>query len=203
MSMPRPTLLSGTASKGSNNHHDFVSLYPYFTFNNQWIKSHSVHWLRMPRVRARSAAIMLLPIPLPVVRADDPQAPVSFFNFQLGNCLVEIAALTTFIGSHATSLLTLGNRGAVGLPWAAISAFGGLSIVKACVTGACPGWLQHVLGVRNEVSDQALGMSLDLDRTFGGVTNARKNMEEAIGIVCKNGTVSVTSDPSLCTKADD
>ena len=157
----------------------------------------------MPRVRVRSAAIMLLPIPIPVVQADNPQAPVSLFNFQLGNGLVEIAALTTFIGSHATSLLALGNRGAVGLPWAAISAFGGLSIVKACVTGACPGWLQHVLGVRNEVSDQALGMSLDLDRTFGGVTNARKNMEEAIGIVCKNGTVSIASDPPLCTKADD
>ncbi len=127
---------------------------------------------------------------LPFVWADDPFAALSPRN---GIGFLEIAALTNLIGSSTAESLALGNRRAAGLPWAAMSSFGILSVIRACVTGASPGWLRETLGVRNSVSDLALGMKLDLTWGLRGASKARRNDGEAVGIICKNQVVSHSS----------
>ena len=83
-------------------------------------------------------------------------------GFQISNGLIEIAALTALIGSTTTESLTLGNRGAAGLPWATISIFGSLSVVKACVAAATPAYLRETVGVISKPTDEAVGSTLSL-----------------------------------------
>jgi hypothetical protein len=120
------------------------------------------------------------------VSAADPLASLSPRS---GNGFLEIAALANLIGSSTAESLALGNRRAAGLPWAAVSSFGILSVIRACVTGASPGWLRETLGVRNSVSDLALGMTLDLAWGLRGASKARRNAGGVVGIICKNGPV--------------
>jgi hypothetical protein len=115
----------------------------------------------------------------------------STFSLAFGNGFVDIAALTTLVGSSAAESLLLGDRGFGGLAWAAISAFGALFVIKACVTGASASWLGVTLGVRNVVSDEALGTALSLERGRSNDEKARRNLGEALGIICKNLTVSM------------
>jgi hypothetical protein len=72
---------------------------------------------------------------------------VTIGSIAFGNVFVDIAVLTTVIGSSAAESLVLGDRGFGGLAWAAISAFGALFVIKACIAGACPSWLRETLGV--------------------------------------------------------
>ena len=105
---------------------------------------------------------------------------------KLGSGLVEIAALTALIGSATAESLTLGNKGAPGLAWAASSTFGALSVVKACVAGATPGWLRDSLGVRNTTTDLAIGLSFDLESRYKDREDmARKNLGDPIGVMCE------------------
>jgi hypothetical protein len=105
---------------------------------------------------------------------------------RVGNGLIEIAALTALIGSSTAESLTLGNRGAAGLAWAAMSTFGALSVVKGCIAGATPDWLRETLGVRNANTDSAVGLSLDLWSKYESREGiARKNLGEAVGVVCE------------------
>src|SRR5437667_10272727 len=107
-------------------------------------------------------------------------------SLNLGTSLVEIAALSTLIGSATAESLILGNRGAAGLPWAAMSTFGSLSVVKACIAAATPSWLRETLGVRNAATDSAIGLSLDLASKYMTREDmARRNLEEAVGIMCE------------------
>jgi hypothetical protein len=116
----------------------------------------------------------------------------SFLN--VGNGLIEIAALTALIGSATAESLTLGNKGAAGLAWAAMSTFGALSVVKACVAGATPGWLRETLGVRNDATDSAIGLSLDLNSGYRNREDmARKNLGEAVGVTCERQRVCMQS----------
>lgn len=124
------------------------------------------------------------------VMAADPTGSLPLPTFNIGNGLINIAALTALVGSSTVESLVLGNRGAAGLPWAALSIFGSLSVLKACVTGASPGWLRETIGARNSLSDSILGMSLDLVQNLRGESKARRNVGEAIGIVCKKQAVS-------------
>ncbi|KAH8906786.1 hypothetical protein BR93DRAFT_632607 [Coniochaeta sp. PMI_546] len=97
--------------------------------------------------------------------------------------MVEIAALTTLIGSSTAASLVLGNRGGAGLVWAAMSAFGILSIVKECIAGASPDWLRATLGVRDNVVDAALGLRLDLRSRYKSRQDlARRDLGRAEGI---------------------
>ncbi|TKA81155.1 hypothetical protein B0A49_02004 [Cryomyces minteri] len=96
----------------------------------------------------------------------------------IGSGLVEIAALTALIGSSTAESLVLGDRGAAGLCWAAMSAFGSVHLVKACVAASTPSWLRDTMGVRNARSDAAIGHSLNLVRKMRGT----KSIGEAIGI---------------------
>jgi len=92
--------------------------------------------------------------------------------------LVEIAALTALVGSVTAETLVLGSRGAAGLPWASLSAFGSLFLIKACIAAATPSWLRDTLGVRNLSSDAAVGLSLNLERKYKGT----KNVADAVGV---------------------
>ncbi|KAJ9649451.1 hypothetical protein H2199_000226 [Coniosporium tulheliwenetii] len=102
----------------------------------------------------------------------------SFPNLDFGSGLVEIAALTALIGSTTAESLVLGTRGAAGMPWAALSSFGSVFLIKACIAASTPGWLRDTMGVRNARSDAAIGLSLDLNRRHKG----RKTLGEAIGV---------------------
>jgi hypothetical protein len=106
-------------------------------------------------------------------------------SLNIGNGMVEIAALTAMVGSVTAASLVLGNKGATGLPWAAISLFGALSVIKACVAGATPGWLRETLGVRTSNIDSAIGLSLNLESKRNDREDlARKNLGDAIAITC-------------------
>ena len=99
-------------------------------------------------------------------------------SFNIGGGLVEIAALTALIGSSSAESLMLGSKGAAGLPWAAMSMFGAIFIIKACVAASTPGWLRDTMGVRNSRSDEAIGLTLDLARSDRG----KKIAGEAVGV---------------------
>jgi hypothetical protein len=92
--------------------------------------------------------------------------------------LVEIAALTALIGSTTAESLVLGSRGAAGLPWASLSAFGSLFLIRACIAAATPSWLRDTLGVRNPSCDATVGLSLNLRRASKGT----KTVADAVGI---------------------
>lgn len=90
-------------------------------------------------------------------------------KFSISGGLVEIAALTALIGGATAESLALGTRGAAGLPWAALSSFGSIFLVKACVAASTPAWLRETIGVRTAGSDGAVGCAKRLDaRAKGG-----------------------------------
>lgn len=70
-------------------------------------------------------------------------------SIKIGTGLVEIAALTALIGSDTSASLVIGDKGAPGLAWAAMSTFGILSVIKSCIAGAAPDWLRETMGVRS------------------------------------------------------
>ncbi|KIN08983.1 hypothetical protein OIDMADRAFT_48820 [Oidiodendron maius Zn] len=80
----------------------------------------------------------------------------SSINF--GNGLVEVAAVTTIIGSTTAESLILGSRGAAGLPWAAMSFFGCLHIVKCSLTASTPVTWRESLGLSATECDRILGV---------------------------------------------
>ena len=84
-------------------------------------------------------------------------------SLDFGGGLIEIAALTSLIGSTTAESLALGNRGAAGLLWGAMSMFGALSVIKACIAAATPANLCETFGVRSKETDAALGMALTLN----------------------------------------
>jgi hypothetical protein len=86
--------------------------------------------------------------------------------FNLGNGLIEIAALTSLVGSAAAQSLALGDKGPAGLVWATMTIFGAMSIVTLFTATATPGWLRDSVGVRSAKSDAVVGLSLDLNKSF-------------------------------------
>lgn len=115
--------------------------------------------------------------------------PNSRLPFSFGNGFVDLAALTSVIGSSTAESLVLGDRGFGGLAWAATSAFGTLFVIKACITGASPSWLRVTLDIRNATSDGALGVALRLEKGRTNDERARRNLGEACGIIIQNETV--------------
>lgn len=109
--------------------------------------------------------------------------------FKVGSGLIEIAALTALVGSSTAQSLMLGNRGAVGLVWAAMSMFGVLSMIKACLAAAIPAWLRDTLGVRGVEADEALGLSLTLEKEEFKARNSVAR--DTVGIVSEIHKVSM------------
>ncbi|KAF8349383.1 hypothetical protein F5887DRAFT_1156485 [Amanita rubescens] len=83
-------------------------------------------------------------------------------SITFGNSLIPVGALTILIGSDIAEKLALGERGSAGLVWSVASAFGAPSVIKACISGAGPGWLRSLLGLRSIASDRAIGLDLKL-----------------------------------------
>lgn len=110
------------------------------------------------------------------------------------NLLLQIGILATLITSSSAESLILGNRGIAGLAWASLGAFGCLSVVKGCISGACVGWQREFLGLRSKWSDLSVGMGLDLARdSRSGKTPDGAN---AVGIICKVDIVRLCQQPS-------
>jgi hypothetical protein len=76
--------------------------------------------------------------------------------------VIEIAAVTTLIGSSTAESLILGSRGASGVLWASMSVFGIFSVIRGAITAATPNWLRETLGVRNAAIEQIIGSEFDL-----------------------------------------
>lgn len=123
------------------------------------------------------------------VVAADSTGSITFPSFNVGTGLINLAALTALVGSSTIESLMLGSRSTAGLPWAALSTFGVISVVKASVTGISPGWLRETLGVRSALSDSFLGIGLDLMRSVRGETRTRRNLGQASGVLCKRKVV--------------
>lgn len=111
----------------------------------------------------------------------------SIATFNIGNGFIEIAALTSLIGSATAQALALGNKGPAGLVWATMTIFGGMSVVRAGIATVTPGWVRDSLGVRSTETDSVVGLSLNLNtkgiryRTRAGV---------AKGVECEIKNVS-------------
>ena len=106
---------------------------------------------------------------------------VSEWNF--GNGIFELAALTALIGATTAEALVLGEQGAAGMPWAAMSSFGVAFLIKASIAASTPGWLRDTLGVRTGRADAAVGLSLPFNmenkgriegKTIGIMVHLRK-----------------------------
>jgi hypothetical protein len=107
-------------------------------------------------------------------------------SFNLGNGLVEIAALTSLVGSATAQALALGTKGAAGLVWSTMTIFGAMSVVRAGLGTITPGWLRDSLGVRSAETDAAVGLSLDLNKDR---IRYRARAGVASGIECETTTV--------------
>jgi hypothetical protein len=79
----------------------------------------------------------------------------------------------------------LGERGSASLVWSITSAFGATSIIKACISGASPGWLRSLLGLRSIASDRVVGLDLKLTRKSSLVIKVRRTFKnEPLGVSC-------------------
>lgn len=112
--------------------------------------------------------------------------PSRHSSLDFGGGLVEIAALTSLIGSTTAESLTLGNRGAAGLLWGTMSMFGALSVIKACIAAATPAKLRETFGVRSKETDAALGMALTLNNKD---LRSRHRFKGVCGIGCNIAVV--------------
>jgi hypothetical protein len=122
-----------------------------------------------------------------MANATDSVSALGILN--LGNGLVEIAALTSLVGSAAAQSLALGDKGPAGLVWATMTIFGMMSIVTLFTASSTPGWLRDSVGVRGPKSDAVVGLSLDLDKSF----KCRGRGEAASAIECEIQIVSSMS----------
>jgi hypothetical protein len=122
-------------------------------------------------------------MPLAMDNSTEPISGFSIFNF--GNGLIEIAALTSLIGSTAAQSLAIGDKGPAGLAWATMTIFGAMSIAMLFTASVTPGWLRDSVGVRSAKSDAVVGLSLDLSKSFKyrGCNGAPKAVECEIQIV--------------------
>ncbi|KIK65909.1 hypothetical protein GYMLUDRAFT_257836, partial [Collybiopsis luxurians FD-317 M1] len=105
----------------------------------------------------------------------------TLFEFNLGNGLIDLGALTTIIGSTVAESLVLGNKGSAGVSWSAMSAFGSFSIIRACIGAAVPGWMRETLGLRTKSCDLAVGMHLRLE----SARKVRDGLGSPLAIMCE------------------
>jgi hypothetical protein len=120
-------------------------------------------------------------------RNETENAP-AFASFATGNGLIEIAALTSLIGSGTANTLALGTKGPAGLVWANITIFGMMSVVRAGLATIIPASLRDSLGVRSKEADEAIGLSLNLNKNR---LRSRSRAGLAHGVECKVTNVCV------------
>ncbi|KAA6406887.1 MAG: hypothetical protein FRX48_09385 [Lasallia pustulata] len=154
------------------------------------------HVLRLPPASAS--------VPSPA--HPSPPQTFTFPPFSLSNGLVEIAALTTIIGSKNAEALTLGARGAAGLPWAMLSSFGALSVVRACLAASTPEVLRETFGLRNAATDGAVGLRRDLRRgrrAVAGMVRERRELGAAVGVVVAGRQTSSDDELNAVPQIDE
>jgi hypothetical protein len=97
-----------------------------------------------------------------VAKADPTAQPV--YKISLG--LVEISALATLVGATSAEALALGIReGAAGLPWATMSSFGLIYVIRGFLAAASGDRMREAFGLRSLLVESAVGMSLRADPT--------------------------------------
>jgi hypothetical protein len=93
-------------------------------------------------------------------KADHTAQPV--YKISLG--LVEISALATLVGATSAEALALGIReGAAGLPWASMSSFGLIYVIRGFLAAAAGDRMREAFGLRSPLVDSAVGVSLPAD----------------------------------------
>lgn len=97
---------------------------------------------------------------------DITKAKGALSSFNFGSSLIEIAALTSLIGSTAAESLALGDKGPAGLVWAMMTVFGAIPVVRLFIATSVPGWLRESMGVSNTKSDAVVGLFQDADTAF-------------------------------------
>ncbi|KAJ7658176.1 hypothetical protein DFH06DRAFT_1407786 [Mycena polygramma] len=113
---------------------------------------------------------------------DSNSSPTLFSSFSFSNNLVEVSAFTALVGSSVAESMVLGNRGSGGIAWAATSSFGTISVVKACCSAACSGWLRETLGIRSASCDLAVGLYLPHDSARA--EKIRRHTGEPMALFC-------------------
>ncbi|KAF8810449.1 hypothetical protein BYT27DRAFT_7253705 [Phlegmacium glaucopus] len=96
---------------------------------------------------------------------------LQILNFSTG--FIELAMLTTLVGSATAETMILGNHGAAGLAWATMSTFGTGQLISACLSGACTPWLQEIMGLHSKITNSSLSMELS--------SNVNSNIVNIIG----------------------
>lgn len=89
------------------------------------------------------------------------QIAASGYRVSLG--LVEISALATLIGATNAEALALGLAAAAGLPWAPISTFGVVHVIKVALAAVVSDRIREALGLRSGSVDSALGMIMEIN----------------------------------------
>ncbi|KAF8253663.1 hypothetical protein K440DRAFT_618116 [Wilcoxina mikolae CBS 423.85] len=82
----------------------------------------------------------------------------------LSPSLVEISALATLVGATSAESFALGSKGATGLPWAGMSSFGLIYVIRGFIAAAVSDRARDTLGLRNAGVDSAMGVSVLADR---------------------------------------
>lgn len=127
---------------------------------------------------------------LSMANATDSVSGLGLFN--LGNGLIEIATLTSLIGSVAAQSLAMGDKGPAGIVWSTMTIFGAMSVITLFTATATPGWLRDSVGVRSAKSDAVTGLSLDLNKSF----KYRGRGETAQAIECETYIVRIRTTDS-------
>lgn len=112
----------------------------------------------------------------------------SGYRISLG--LVEISALATLIGATNAEALALGLAAAPGLPWAPISTFGAVHVIKVSLAAVMSDRIRQALGLRSTAVDSAVGMSLEIDSTKQAPHNADSGAPCGILLLRTNGEAS-------------
>jgi hypothetical protein len=112
--------------------------------------------------------------------------------FNIGNDFIEIAALTSMIGSATAQGLALGNKGPAGLLWETMTIFGVMSVMRAAISTVTPGWSRDSLGLRSAETDSVVGLSVNLNRT-GIRCRTRGGVAQGVECEIKNASFGLVS----------
>ncbi|KAF2452717.1 hypothetical protein BDY21DRAFT_358157 [Lineolata rhizophorae] len=93
----------------------------------------------------------------------------SSFLFEFGSSLVEITAMTALIETATAESLISSGRSAAGIPCAAMSSFGSIFMIRACISTSTLAWMRSTIGMQSARVDAAVWLIENLDRTERGV----------------------------------
>ncbi|KAJ5259358.1 hypothetical protein N7478_012339 [Penicillium angulare] len=119
-------------------------------------------------------------------------------SVSFGGNLIEVAALTSLIGSTAAESLALGDKGPAGLVWAMMTVFGAIPVVRLFIATTTPGWLRESMGVSNAKSDAVVGLFQNTDAAFR--FQDRKEPATAVECEMRNARTADMKDSPMDSK---